>query len=140
MKPINSDASKTIFSGAEYLAFPVSDNVRTYANGDIKIMHLNTYFEPAGGASSLMVIYPRKNDNYPHARIISLSDSVRFSYIYLSQAKSAYDPATGLKLTIPVSIFDGATDEFVMRNLTFTINQASEEIIVEELTRFSAPT
>ena len=133
MTPKIDDANETPFSGAQYLVFPASQNVRTYANGDIKIMHLNTYFEPAGGASHLMVIYPRKNDFFPHSRIIST-----FSYIFLPQTKSTYDPATGLTLTIPVSIFDG--EDFVMRNLTLTINQESEEIVVEELTRFSAPT
>ncbi len=113
-------------ASAQYLVFPVNENTRTYANGDIRFLHLNTFGEPAAGASHLLVSFRSPSEPTFHCTIISLSEGVGFSDVELLAATSKYDPDQGLSVLVPVRVFDG--EQFVDRVLAVTVDRASGNV------------
>ncbi|MBG6211054.1 hypothetical protein IWQ49_005737 [Labrenzia sp. EL_126] len=107
-------------ASAEFLVQPAQVNARFFAKGDILVVHLNTYGEPAGGASRLLVRHPGQDGLV--CSLVSVKGAVSFGNIFMAELKSNYDPVNGLELQVPVTVFDGSS--FAKFLLTVTVNQA----------------
>ncbi|WP_143128611.1 hypothetical protein [Rhodobacter sp. JA431] len=113
-------------ASALYLVLPVGENIRSYANGDIRLAHLNTFYEPAAGASHVLVSVRSKDSPIFQGTLISYGETVSFSEVDLMRASSRYDPKTGLNLQIPVRVFDG--QGFVDRTLEVNVDQSKPKV------------
>lgn len=94
-------------ASAEFLQFPVTENTRTYGNGDVRFVHLSTFGEPAAGASRILIQVRKRNEAGFHCGLATISESIGFSSVDLPNAQSSFDPNVGLSVKIPVRAFDG---------------------------------
>ena len=114
-------------ASAANLMEPWELNTRTFSNGRTRIAALDTV-EPALGWAWLMVLSPPYDEiGARQCRVIGLAPSMGFAGLDFEAMASDYDPATGLRLTLPVQVSpDGAG--FETRVLSFIINQSTGEI------------
>lgn len=112
-------------ASARAVVEPWEENSRTFANGAIRVALLEI-IEPAAGASYLLILtrpYDEIGDR--QCFVIGFGNGVGYADMSFSELASAYDPARGLILTIPVQIF---LPEESFRNsaqLEITVNQAT---------------
>ena len=116
-------------SSARNIPEPWEANIRTFANGNIRVALLDT-IEPAAGAFYLMIIAPPYDElGSRNCGVIADGDGVIvFDGLFFDQLGASYDPATGLTLRVPVSLFAPATGGFDPAILAVTINQATGTI------------
>ncbi|SFI84145.1 hypothetical protein [Jannaschia pohangensis] len=101
-----------------------SDPTRTFANGAIRLVGLDTE-EPAAAAFHIMVLYPDPEEQFLECRLVSLGADVGFGGISLARAEAAYDPARGLTVSVP-----GTSPEGEALVIAFTINRATGQVSV----------
>ncbi len=92
------------------LVFPVTDNSRTFYNGDVTIFNVDTV-EPAACAMHLAIVMPDRTQEYAGARRVWVVGC--FSSVDIKQAKTSYDPNLGLLLEVPYAYYDGNTGQSV---------------------------
>jgi hypothetical protein len=115
-------------SQAWNLAEPWEANTRSFANGAIRVALIDTV-EPAAAAYFLLVLHPLPGDEM-EARVCHLVGEgplTGFAGMDFAALAPAYDPATGLTLTLPVTRMD-ANGGFFTDRLSVTINQTRETI------------
>ena len=78
-----------------------SDPTRTFADGAVRFVHLDTGGEPACCSSHLMVTYPSPEDPGDLCALISAKGTLGWQSLSLARADASYDPATGLTVRIP---------------------------------------
>lgn len=117
------------WASARNIPEPFEQHTRTYANGKIRVILLDT-IEPALGAFHLMVIAPPYDElGSPNCAVISEREGSGFAGMYFAQIGASYDPASGLTLRLPIERFapnTGGTDPAI---LAVTINQALGTIV-----------
>ena len=117
-------------ASARNIPEPWADNTRTFANGNIRVALLDT-IEPAAGAFYLMVITPPYDELGSRACwIVADQDGgIGFMGLEFRQLGASYDPATGLTLRLPATLFAPSTGGFDPAILAVTINQATGDVI-----------
>ena len=116
-------------AAAQAIVEPWEDNTRTFANGEVRVAHLDT-IEPALGAAWLLVLSPPRGElGARQCRLIGLSETMGFPGMDFASLAAGYDPSTGLVLTLDVTLVsdDGAT--FTPRRMAVTVNQATGAIV-----------
>ncbi|WP_238366813.1 hypothetical protein [Mesobacterium pallidum] len=109
------------------LAEPWEENIRTFANGAVRLALLDT-IEPAAAAFHLLILSP------PYAELGDRQcrtigyQGAGFSGADFAALTAGYDPAVGLIFTLPVQVYDADTAGFVGRALRVTLNQATGAI------------
>jgi hypothetical protein len=106
---------------------PWEAHTRTFANGDVRAVVVDTV-EPAAGSFYLVVLHPPYSEFERGCALISLGGYVGFAGIDLAAAEAGYDPAKGLTLAMPVGRYDEASARFVSGTLRVTVNQVSGEV------------
>ena len=115
-------------SSVHALAEPWEANTRTFAKGDIRLAVADT-IEPAAGAFHLIVLHPPFDElGGPQCHVISANESFGFAGMNIAPAEAVYDPATGLTVYIPVSVYVDSTGGFADGDLSVTINQATGQV------------
>ena len=115
-------------ANARNIAEPWEDSVRTFANGAVRVVMLDT-LEPAFAAYHLMVLSPPYDElGDRQCRLISAEGENGFAGMMFSQLSAGYDPATGLGLDVPVVVYLTQTGDFQTVGLGLTINQATGAI------------
>jgi hypothetical protein len=115
-------------ASVQAIAEPWEANTRTFANGDIRLVVLDT-IEPAAAAFHLAILHPPRDElGSPMCSQVSASDGIGFGGMDLGPAKTAYDPARGLTVTLPVRLYDPETADFVQGALSVTINQSTGQV------------
>ena len=111
-------------ASARAIVEPWEENSITFANGAIRVALLEI-IEPAAGASYLLIL-TRPDDEMgdPQCFVIGFGDGVGYADMSFSELVSAYDPARGLILTIPVQIFSPEESFRNSAQLEITVNQA----------------
>lgn len=111
------------------IAEPWEANTRTFANGAIRLVVLDT-IEPAAAAFHLAILHPPWDTL--GGRIctqVSASDGLGFGGMDMGPAVASYDPARGLTVALPVSTYDPeAADFYSERLLSVTINQSTGQV------------
>ncbi|MCB6177664.1 hypothetical protein LHP98_05920 [Rhodobacter sp. Har01] len=112
-------------SDVRAIAEPWEANTRTFAKGDIRVVVIDT-IEPGAGAFHLLVLHPPFDEmGGPQCHVVSVNDYFGFAGMDLGPAGAAYDPARGLTVTLPVSLWNEDGGDFADALLSVTINQAS---------------
>ncbi len=118
-------------ASARNLVEPWGDNMRTFANGHVRLALLDTV-EPTAGALHLLVISPPYGVlGEPQCRVISWRGSIGFAGLNFAALEASYDPASGLTFTLPGLIYLPEQGFANSARLSFTLNQASGEIFIE---------
>jgi hypothetical protein len=102
---VDCDTESWIASPANIFE-PWEEHTRTFANGNIRIAHLDTGGEPVCCASHIMVLSPfGQGADWPvylQCRLISDGAGAGFFWAEIAAAQASYDPARGLLVSIPV--------------------------------------
>jgi len=118
-------------ASAQNIVEPWEAYSRTFANGAVRLALLDTV-EPAAGALHLLLLSPPEDElGGRQCRVVTYDGGIGFANVDFDVMTAGYDPARGLILALPVSIFDTATGLFADRELGLVLNQASGEIIAE---------
>lgn len=124
-------------SNARYLVFPTDQNTKSFSGGEIKLLHLNTFGEPASGASHIMVCVST-NGPAQFSRLISVDDgennSRGFNWVEVSSANISQINHSTSRIDMKSSIFDGSN--FVDHNVSIEIKLmgVQEPIITADAT------
>ena len=112
---------------------PWSEASRTFANGKIRIVGLDTGGEPVCCSAHLAILAPDPKDELGFRQCKTLSDGAQymgFQYINMKGIRSSYDASKGLLLSIPVERYiDGSKSNKAV--IKVRINQASGAITLE---------
>ena len=111
------------------VAEPWEANTRVFANGEIRFVVLDTV-EPAAAAFHLVILHPPRDElGIPMCSMVSATDGLGFGGMDIGAATASYDPARGLKVALPISVYDPEAASFYAdRVLSVTINQASGRV------------
>lgn len=102
-----------------FIAEPWEANTRTFANGAVRLVRIDTW-EPAAMPFQIVVISPPYGElGWPQCRAIGA-----FAEIGFAALDAGYDPVAGLQFTVPVEewVEDTVTRP---RLLHFTLNQST---------------
>jgi len=109
-------------SNARNLMMPPEVAVQSFANGEVRALGLDTS-EPACCSAHLMVDFFVASEPFPLCALVSAGNGSGFSGLRMAELTAAYDPATGLTLTLPAGRYDGSAS--IMSPLHVTINRAT---------------
>jgi hypothetical protein len=114
----------------EAVAEPWESNTRTFANGAIRAVVIDT-IEPAAGSFFLVLMHPPLDETgSPYCSLISpAAGGAGFSGMDLAAAVADYDPASGLSINLPVGLYNEATAGFDDVTLRVTINQSTGDVV-----------
>lgn len=115
----------TFEANARNLMSPPEVAVRTFANGDVRLIGLDVG-EPACCSAHLMVTYFTEFEPFPYCALISADPSLGFSGLIMEQLAASYDPNVGLILTLPAGRYNGSAS--VMSPLQVVINRATATV------------
>lgn len=118
-------------ASAEFLVFPASENTRTFGNGDARFVHLNSFGEPAAGASRILIQVRKRSEFGFICRLATISESVGFSDVDLPNARSSFDPEIGLRVQVPVRAFDGETFRDYILNTLVHFGDETIEVVLQ---------
>ncbi|MEP0521227.1 MAG: hypothetical protein ABJO09_16690 [Hyphomicrobiales bacterium] len=117
---------------------PWEQNTRTFANGNIRIAHVDTGGEPVCCSSYLAILAPTGSEEVLDSRQCALlTDGEQlsgFTWIDFPSITASYDPGQGLLLTVPVERYDfqGTQNGGTLPGIVnIRINQANGNITTE---------
>ena len=91
-------------ANARNLMLPPAAHSRSYANDQVHLLGLDTG-EPACCSVYLMVLWPASEGEYLECALIAREGELGFAFAEIAQTAAGYDPATGLRLEVPVTIY-----------------------------------
>lgn len=116
---------------ADTIPEPWEAHTRTFANGAVRIA-LSDPGEPAFGSASLIVMVP--GEFYGRDCFLLHNGEHHWRLVDIAGVTSAYDPARGLLLSVPVFMahpITGAPDPESRRVIGLRINQAEHSVSIE---------
>lgn len=120
---------------ADAIPEPWESHTRTFANGAVRIAVLDT-IEPAAAAFHLLVLSPPFDEvGGRQCRVVSFDAgaSLGYSSLSLKGLVAGYDPALGLTIEVPVTVFNPVSGLFDPGSLFVTINQSTGEVTAEDI-------
>ncbi|AZQ66588.1 hypothetical protein EF888_05195 [Silicimonas algicola] len=119
-------------SRAEAIAEPWEDNTRTFASGAVRIALMDTV-EPAAAPFHLMIVSPPYDElGIRQCRLVSFDGTMGYASMSLEGLETDYDPATGLRLGVPMRVYNPDTTMFDEGILEVVLDQATGEIAAED--------
>lgn len=115
---------------------PWESHTRTFANGKIRIAHVDTGGEPVCCSSYLAILAPTGSEIALESRQCKLltdgPEMSGFNWVAFDAITASYDPGLGLLLSVPVERYDFAGDgTTIPATIGIRINQATGEIYTE---------
>lgn len=115
---------------------PWENHTRTFANGKIRIAHVDTGGEPVCCSSYLAILAPTGAEEELEGRQCKLltdgPELSGFNWIHFDSITASYDPGLGLLLSVPLERYDlGGTGSTTPATVGIRINQATGEIYSE---------
>ena len=97
---------------AANIAEPWETNTRTFANGAVRIAVLDTT-EPAAAAFHLLILSPPYAElGLRQCRVVSFDEAYGYGSLTLAGMAAGYDPAIGLTLELPITVYNPETALF----------------------------
>ncbi len=120
-------------ANARNVVEPWNKHSRTFANGKIRIAHVDTGGEPVCCSSHLLILAPDPDDELANRSCHLLSDGetgTGFQTLSVPDVSATYDPAKGLLISVPVERYiDGLKSN--KAKISVRINQATGGVTVE---------
>lgn len=117
---------------------PWEQHTRTFANGNIRIAHVDTQGEPVCCSSYLAILAPTGSEVALESRQCALltdgAELSGFTWIDFPAITASYDPGLGLLLSVPVERYDfqGTQNGGTLPDIVnIRINQANGSITTE---------
>lgn len=110
-------------ANARNIMFPVTQNVRSYANDTVHLIGLDTG-SPACCSFHLMVLMPSEDGSYYECTLISREEQMGFANLSIADTAAGYDPSIGLRLLVPTYIYLPEQSFSNSGIVELTINQA----------------
>ena len=115
---------------------PWDEYSRTYANGAIRVVHVDTSGEPVCCSSHIAVLFPTAEDGPAYRECVVVSDGPDyrgFLDVRLAEAAASYDAARGLLISVPVERYDGVRGADPARSgrVRIRVNQATGTATLE---------
>ena len=117
---------------------PWDKHTRTFANGNIRIAHVDTDGEPVCCSSYLAILAPSGSDvalESRQCRLLTNGNQISgFSWIRFQDITASYDAGLGLLISVPVDRYDfegQSTSGTVPDTVHIRINQATGDIYTE---------
>ena len=79
--------------------------MKTYSNGLVRVMHVDTDGEPACCSSHLLVYLPGSSEEEV-SKCFEVTEGDVFLSLEIQKIESKYNPSVGLILTFPYSVYD----------------------------------
>lgn len=118
-------------TSVQSMAEPFAENTRTYANGNIRLVVIDT-IEPVCCTHHLIVLHPDGEGLFRACSLVSLdANGETWNFIDLKAARASYDAARGLKVTLPASLYDFNTGGSIPTAFAIRVNQATGQVTVE---------
>ena len=115
-------------ASARNVVEPWADNTRTFANGDVRLVSIDT-IEPAAGFAYLMILSPPYDEvGDRQCAMIGAGAGMGFAGLEFGSLKAGYDPAVGLVFDLVVRGYDPETAKTPRQFLNVTLNQATGAI------------
>ncbi|MGJ8611138.1 MAG: hypothetical protein ACSHWY_08595, partial [Octadecabacter sp.] len=90
---------------ADTIVEPWEDNSATFADGAVRVALLDV-IEPAAASAYLLVLHPPMDElGGRTCTVVGLDDGLGYAAIFFDDLTAAYDPAQGLKFTVPAIIY-----------------------------------
>lgn len=111
---------------------PWEDNIATFANGAVRVAHLDVV-EPAAAAAYLLILHPPTDDlSGRTCTLIGLDEGLGYAGILFDELTAAYDPVAGLILTVPAIIYLPEQSFQNSALLSITVNQSTGDVAVAQ--------
>lgn len=108
---------------------------KAFANGKVRVFHVDTEGEPACCSSHLVIYVDIPNDEGPLSKCVHIAsdkDGRGFLGTNLDAIKSSYSTKTGLKLNIPVSFYNYEEGgKPISRRFTLDIDQSTSKVTIK---------
>ncbi len=115
-------------SSARNVVEPWAENTRTFANGDVRLINIDTV-EPAVGFAYLMILSPPYDElGDRQCAVIGAAPGIGFAGLDFDSLEAGYDPAVGLVFDMVVRGYDPETGATPRKFLNVTLNQATGAI------------
>ena len=109
---------------------PWEENSRTFYNGDVRVS-LGDSTEPACCALHVVILMPDQDNELGERKcvVINRGGGMGFSGVDFKALKSSYDPAIGLTLSFPYSMWNPETSRMgPWKNALIRINLATGDV------------
>lgn len=116
-------------ANAQFLKYPHDTATRSFAQGAISMIELDTYGEPTCCSAHLMIVLESASEPFPICTMLSNSGPSGYLSTDLAGAEAVYDPARGLVVTLPVRTY-GDTGG-IPGQVVITVNQATGAVTAE---------
>ena len=121
---------------ATAIAEPWSTESRTFANGAIRVAHLDTGGEPVCCPSHLMILSPggEPPEDYRVCHMVSARAEAPAGFLFVDVPgiTSSYDPKLGLLLSVPTRTYENPNDgSYSEGSFAVRINQATGAVTLE---------
>ena len=117
-------------ANARNLMLPAADHTRSYANDQIHLLGLDTG-SPACCSFYLMVLWPASEGEYLECALIAREGELGFAFAEIARTASGYDPATGLRLEVPVIIYLPEASFTNSGIVGLTINRSTDTVTAD---------
>lgn len=115
------------------VAEPWEDSTRTFANGAVRIVLIDTV-EPANAAFHLLILSPPFDEaGERQCRIVSAESGLGFYELSLSGLSADYHPELGLQIELPIRVYGESVPELAFGALMVNINQSTGQITAEAI-------
>ncbi len=120
-------------NNVDYIVEPWSESTKTYANGAIRVVHMDTLGEPVCCSSHLMILAPNPNNELGERSCFLMSsfEGTGFQYLDVAGIKSSYDAELGLKLEIPVFYYNHG-DDSTPGKVSVRVRQDNGSVAIED--------
>ena len=119
-------------SRAEAIAEPWEDNTRTFASGAVRVALMDTA-KSAPAPFHLMILSPPYDKlGIRQCRLVSFEGITGYASMSFEGLESGYDPETGLRLGVPMRVYNEETTLFEEGILEIVLNVATGGISVED--------
>lgn len=112
---------------------PWEESTRTFANGQIRIVAMDTGGEPVCCSQYLVILSP--NPEWGRScTVLASTDGSGFLDVYFNEITASYDPAKGLLLSVPVGYYDyeaSGVERFNPEDILVRINQGTGSVELE---------
>lgn len=117
---------------ADNIPEPWDETTASFANGAVRVALIDT-IEPASAAFYLLVLHPPTGDMGTRScTLIARGEGYGYAAIFFEDLSAAYDPSSGLSLTVPAVIYlpeEGFQNSALLR---VTINQSTGDVTVAQ--------